>query len=1327
MNAANADTGDASDVFVFPTSFPQRRLWFLDQLMPGGWAYNLTSAYRITGQLDISALEKSFSEIIRRHEILRTTFKASDGEPVQMISEARPVHLPVIDLSTLSPAERESRVSAVINGEMKHVFDLAHGPLLRLSLLKLGGGEHVLVKNIHHIISDAWSENIFMTEWNSLYESFVINKAVTLSGLPIQYADFSEWQRQTLQGDELEKQFAYWKNKLDDLPTLSLPTDRSRPAIADYTGSEVKFTLSPGVVRGLRALGRQENVTLFITLLTAFKVFLHRYTGQTEIVVGTPITNRNRAELEDLIGFFLNTLVLRTGLAGNPGFTGALRSVRDTSLEAFSHQDLPFEILVEKLRPERNLSQHPLCQVMFVMLRGGETSWSTDGINITPVETGLTTAKFDLVLSLYENGDEISASFIYSTALFDRTTVERMVRHFQTLLEGIVENATRPIDELPLLCDAEKKQLLIDWNDTSAPCSMTPVHELVAAQCARSPAAIAIEFEGRSVTYGALYSRSQEIASHLQSLGAGPGTLVGICVERSPEMIAAMLGILLVGAAYVPLDPDFPQARLEVMIEDASPSIIITQGSVKDLLPKSESHIVNLDDDLAGTNPFQPKPVTPENLAYVLFTSGSTGRPKGVEIPHGALTNLLESMRERPGLSSSDVLVAITTLSFDIAGLEIFLPLICGAKMLMVSREMAVDALALNELLKKSGVTVMQATPATWRALLVAEWKGSPKLKILCGGEAMPLDLAEQLLTRCDSLWNVYGPTETTIWSTVEKVESTEKPITVGRPIANTQIYILGDDQQPQPVGVYGELYIGGLGVAHGYLGRPELTASKFVPNPFGKPGSRLYRTGDLARYRADGSIEFLGRIDHQVKVRGYRIELAEIESSLGRHPEIHQAVVVVREDRAGDKRLVAYVVRNGTVQDSDLRTFLKSKLPEYMMPSVFVFLDALPLTPNGKVDRKALPELDRSRSDEHIFVAPRTPLEQKMAEIWGRVLGLDRIGIWDDFFELGGHSLMAVSLFAEMEKKLGKKLPLAVLFEAPTIEQLAGLLEQKGWSAPWSPLIPIQPAGKNAPFFCIHGADGAVLFYNKLAAMLAPDQPVYGLQAQGLDGGQILHTTADTMAALYIKEIRTVQPKGPYYLGGYSFGGLLALEMAQQLQAQGEQIALVVLFDANNPTVPPRRYALRERMLMRFKAISGWSLGRKLAYIWDRGVRKIEVMVLVKKEKLRRLAYRFSSVRNEVIPVDYRIVHVRETNDEAMRNYKPRTYNGRLTLIRAENPNDGFEFDSELGWGGLAADGIEIFDVPGEHETMFQEPHVQTLARTMKTCIANARLRTEV
>lgn len=1336
MNTAKSDTfetatepahaGAGGEVTVFPASFAQRRFWFLDRLMPGACAFNLPSAYRIRGRLDVPALERTFSEIVRRHEILRTTFKEVNGEPSQIIADPQPVRLPVLDLRVLEPAERETRVEACIHDEFAHVFDLARGPLMTVSLLKTGDDEHVLVKNMHHIITDAWSEEVFVREWISLYESFSQNKPAALDPLPIQYADYSEWQKQALQGDAMERQVAYWKTRLDGISPLPLPTDHPRPATASLSGAAVKFTVPRPVADALRALSRQEGVTLFITLLTAFKVLLYRYTGHADIAVGTPITNRNRAELENLIGFFLNTLVLRTNVTGDSGFREILRRVREATLGAFEHQDLPFEVLVEKLQPERYLAMHPLCQVMFVMLPDAEKSRQTGAVTIDSMEVGRNASEQDMILSLFEKGDVIEGLLAYSTALFERETVARMTVHFRTLLESIVADPARPIDELEILSGPERRQILVDWNNTAAPYPVVPLHELVAAQCARTPDAAAVVFEERLLTYSELNGRANKLAEHLQDLGVGPETLVAICAERSIELVVGLLAILKAGGAYVPLDPDYPVERLAFMLSDAKAPVLLTQRRLLARLPPHSAHAICLD-EFPGTSANNPAPgVKPENPAYVIYTSGSTGKPKGAINTHRGISNRLLWMQDAYQLTADDRVLQKTPFTFDVSVWEFFWPLMTGARLVVARPGLQGDSGYLIKTIREYKITTLHFVPPMLGAFLTdGNAAGCVSLKrVICSGEALPFETQRQFfsaLPDCE-LHNLYGPTEASVDVTFWKCErdSAGPAVPIGRPVANTQIYILDKAMRPVPAGIAGELHIGGVQLARGYLGRPELTAEKFIPNPFGE--GRLYKTGDLARHRADGAIEFLGRLDFQVKVRGFRIELAEIESAIGSHPAVRQCVVLAREDQPGGRRLAAYIVRGGQVEDGDLRAFLKKKLPDYMVPSAFVFLDALPVTPNGKVDRKALPALDRLPAHSREYVAPRTPLEQWLAAIWVRVLGMEQIGVHDNFFELGGHSLMAVTLFTEIEKKLGRNLPLATLFQAPTIEQLAAIIQQESWSPPWSPLVAIQPRGKREPFFCVHGGDGGVMFYSKLAALLGDDQPVYGLQAQGLDGGQIRHASMEAMAALYIKEIRTVQPKGPYFLGGYSFGGVLSLEIARQLRAQGETIALVALFDTNNRMVPPRRYTLRERIALRTRAVAGMSFGRKLAYVFDRGIRKLAVILLMVKHRFHSLAYEIFSKHKEMVAPNYRLLRVQEGHEKALNEYRPSVYPGKLTLIRAENPNDGFEFDSELGWGGLATGGIEIHDVPGEHESIFHEPHVRILAATMKECIEKAR-----
>ncbi len=904
-------------------SFAQQRLWFLDQLESNSPLYNIPAAVRLTGHLNMAALEQSFNEIVRRHEALRTRFAVVDGSPVQVIAPTLNVPLPVIDLSELPEAERAAEAQSLTTAEVERSFDLARGPVFRTSLLRLNDEEHALLITMHHIISDGWSLGVFMRELTALYEAFSQGQPSPFAELPIQYADYAVWQRGWLQGEALEQQLTRWREHLLGAPAvLELPTDRPRPAVQSHRGAIHTLVLSKSLTERIKVLSRQEGATLFMTLLAAFQALLMRYSGQDDIVVGTPIAGRSRTEIEGLIGFFVNTLVLRTDLSGDPTFRELLGRVREVTLGAYEHQDVPFEKLVEELQPERSLSHTPLFQVMFALQNTPGQALELQGLRLNPMTSVSKVAKFDLSLFLVERAEGLRGAVEYCTDLFDEATITRMLGHFQTLLEGVIADPDRQLSELPLLTEAERRQLLVEWNDTVAEYPKDKcLHELFETQVERAPNAVAVMFEDERLTYGELNRRANQVAHHLRKRGVKAEVLVGIMMERSIEMVVGLLGILKAGGAYLPLDPAYPQERLSFMLEDAEVPVLLTQKRLSESLPEHNAEVVYLETDweaIAGesTENFDGG-ARAENSAYVIYTSGSTGKPKGVQILHRAVVNFLASMQRQPGLTNQDTLLAITTLSFDIAALELYLPLTVGARLVVVSREVASDGTQLAKRL--SGVTAMQATPATWRLLLEAGWSGSDQLKILCGGEALSRDLANELLERSATLWNLYGPTETTIWSAASEVKSKEGPVFIGQPIANTQIYVLDRYLQLAPVGVTGELYIGGDGLARGYLNRPELTAERFIVHPLrGETGVRLYRTGDVTRRLANGSIEFLGRVDHQVKVRGYRIELGEIEAALSQHPAVEQAVVLAREDKPGDKRLVAYLIQNSQYHSSE-------------------------------------------------------------------------------------------------------------------------------------------------------------------------------------------------------------------------------------------------------------------------------------------------------------------------------------------------------------------------------------------------------------------------
>ena len=1061
-----------------PLSFAQWRLWFLHQLEPDSQAYTIPHVMYFSGPLDVRALEAGLAGILARHEILHSTFPTENGGPVLRLSQPPPVALKPIDLSGLEGQAKEDEAERVLLEVARRPFDLATGPLIRFCLLRIGDNEHRLLIAWHHIITDGWSLDLLERELAAFYNAALKGRAPPLPDLPIQYTDYALWQQERLGEEAIAKELSYWEERLRGAPELlALPADRPRPLSQRYRGGRYNCAIPEVLVKRLEALGRQDDATLFMVLMAAFQILLHRLSGQSDICTGFPIAGRNMIETEDVIGLFANTLVLRSQLVGEAGFREVLRQVRKLVQDAYEHQELPFEKLVEVLQPERHLSHSPIFQVLLIYQNQPKTPPAFDGLTLRREVIDIGSSMFDLSLFVRRTDDGATLGFLYDIDLFEPATVARWAGHFESLLEGILANSDRRISALPLLSNAERAKLLYEWNATEAayPCEAC-LHELIQAQAAATPEKTAVIFEDGAISYGDLDRDSNRLARHLRGLGVGPGRLVGICLERSAAMVTGLLAILKAGGAYVPIDPAFPRDRQAFMLEDAEISVLVTETGLLEELPLDGITLVRLDADAVSIEAESPDALsdtgaTAESLAYVIYTSGSTGRPKGVRLTHRAVVNFLASMRERPGLTADDSLVAVTTLSFDIAGLELYLPLLEGACVIIASRAVAMDGEALAAQLATSGATIMQATPATWRLLIESGWPGDPNLKILCGGEALPRDLAEQLLDRCGELWNMYGPTETTIWSAVHRVATGPGPVPVGRPIANTDIYVLDAQLEPVPIGVAGEVFIGGAGVAQGYWKRPELTAERFVPHPFSEQSeARLYRTGDLGRFLASGELEVLGRLDHQVKLRGFRIELGEIEVGLAAHDQVQEAVVVLAGEGI-DQRLVAYLVPSGdnAPMAKDLRAFLKERLPDYMVPTAYITLPALPMTPNGKIDRKALPTPDGAQSEltGADYAAPQTPIEQALAAIWSEVLGIEQIGRNDNFFELGGHSFLAVRIFATIEERLGTRLPLATLFERATIGELAGALADSAPSESWSSLVAIQAGDSRPPLFC--------------------------------------------------------------------------------------------------------------------------------------------------------------------------------------------------------------------------------------------------------------------
>jgi amino acid adenylation domain-containing protein len=1043
-----------------PVSFQQQRLWFLDQFTPQSAGYNISGALKLSGPLNSDALERGLQAILSRHEVLRTNFLNIDGKPKLQVHSADGWKMHVIDLRNSPAAQRSDEVQRLAREEAERPFDLTRGLLLRATLLVFDRNEHFLLLTMHHIASDGWSLGVFVRELSQLYPVFCAGQLSPLPELPIQYVDYAAWHRKWLDGGVLAAQLPYWKTQLGGaLPILELPSDRPRPSVQSFAGATSAIEISKELTDKLKELSRNVDATLFMILLAAFKTLLYRYGVGEDIIVGSAAANRNGTELDNLIGFFVNNLVLRTDFSGDPTPRTVIGRIREVSLNAFEHQDVPFHHLVEAIHPQRDLNHSPLFQIMFNMQDFITTSFQIADIRAEALEIDIGTTRYDLNVEGLEHNGGLKFHFGFSTDLFDKSTIRRMQDHFRILLEGFVAQPDVPISELPMLTAGEQHMFLKEWNQTSAPYPTDKcVHQLFEEQVVRRPEAVAVVFEGHKLTYRELNDQANSLARYLNKLGVVPDSLVGVWMERSLDIVVSLIAVLKAGAAYVPLDPSFPRDRLEFMVQDSQLGVLLTQEKLASNVPlQGNARVVRIDSDWAeiareSSDNF-PSSAKPENLAYVIYTSGSTGKPKGVQIEHRSVVNFLKAIHNVPGLSESDKLLSVTTLSFDIAGLEIYGPLTIGGHVILASRAAALDGVSLASLLEESQATVMQATPATWRLLLESGWRGLPGLRIFCGGEALPRDLANKLLETGAEVWNLYGPTETTIWSTVAKVEPGDAHPNIGRPIANTFVYVLDARGNPVPISVPGEIYIGGDGLARGYLNRRELTAERFVPDPFRKqPGARMYRTGDIGRFQSDGTIQCLGRVDHQVKIRGFRIELGEIEMALAKAPGISQAVVVARPDGSGEQRLVAYVIAQpGSQADAAmLRTQLSMQLPEYMVPSVFVPLDAFPLTPNGKVDRKALPSPDGQQlAISTNYVSPASNKECVIAEVWQEVLKVEKVGLNDNFFDLGGHSLLLVQVQSRLRKRLNRDIMLIDLFQRPTVGSLAEFLENDSGNSP--------------------------------------------------------------------------------------------------------------------------------------------------------------------------------------------------------------------------------------------------------------------------------------
>ncbi|MBV9343250.1 MAG: amino acid adenylation domain-containing protein [Acidobacteria bacterium] len=1298
-------------------SLAQQRIWAHCQIPESAAFYHRHFVFRRARPTNLGALEQSFNEILRRHEILRTRFFTKDGQLLQVACPPEYRPLTVTFLPEVPEHMLLTAAAPVVEQQIREPFDFERGPLLRAHLLRMRDDDYQLHLTVHAMVADDISiKSVFSAELDILYSAFSAGREPNLPQLPVQFADVAAWQCHQLQDGSFREDLSYWREQLrGELPVLRLQSDHARNVAQGFRAGTQSFVVSDQAVQALKQLSTDEVTSFFGILLAGFAALLHRYTDQDDILLGTLVDGRKQPELRPLIGCFQNLVPLRIDLGGNPTFRELVRRVGRVSQEAFLHDSIPFEALARELEALRSGNSAPF-DVMFSLLTPPPAGleWSFD----EPYEVEGTMAPFSLWLQMEERKEGALGRFCYDADRFEEKTIRRMVTHLEILLEAAAVDPERHLSELPLLSVAEQRQMLECWNATQSPYPRERcIHELIQEQCASTPHAIAARQGNETLTYADLNARANQLARFLCQVGVRPEVPVAICLEPGFDLLVALLGTLKAGGACLPLDPKYPAERLLHMLEDARPGIIVTSGSLLGLIGINQTTTLDLRKTwpvIAQEDPRDLRTdVTPENLAYVIYTSGSTGSPRGVLLGHRGLVNHHIAAQKLYALGPNDRVLQFSSISFDIAIEEIFPTWMSGATVVLRTRETPLALLPFLEWIQKEGITVLDLPTAYWHEMVYQLVRAKASLPqelrlVIVGGEKA----SSKALSAWSGLaagrvrWiNTYGPSEASVIATAYELNPTDQAIDVlpiGRPIDNTRIYLLDRYMNPVPIGVAGELHIGGVGVGRGYLNRPELTAEKFIRDPFSEEVSaRLYRTGDLARYLPSGEIEFLGRRDEQVKIRGFRVETGEVEAALGQHANTCDCVVVARETADGQKQLIAYVVpaHEPAATSRELRRFLQTKLPEYMVPSTFVVLPALPMTPNGKVDKKALPP----PYDAPAPLAGRTPqdtVENRLLRIWEEVLAHKPIAIDDNFFELGGHSLLAVRLMYRIEETFGKRLPITALFEVPTVEGLAQVLRRDGLSTTWSSLVPIQTAGSRPPFFCVHGIGGTVLRFRDLARLLQPDQPFYGLQAQGLDGVHPPYTRVEEMAAHYVREIRGLQSEGPFYLGGYSFGGTVALEMARLLRLERQEVRVLVLLD----TIPGQLHstgALVEKY-MRLPA------DEKLLHL----ARKIKA---TKKSIRRRIA---------MLMLPRTLKKVKTACYIAARNYRACSYDGPVVLFQAKEKTLS-NLNVQSKWRELTPK-IEIYEVVGHHGNIVDEPQVQDLAAQLRRCLEAAQASSE-
>ena len=1312
-------------LLIAPATEPQIEIW--TSCLIGGadasCAYNDSAALLLSGPLNKDAMFKALQDLSDRHEALRTVF-AADGKTFLVYNNPKLI-IGYHDLSLQSDAQNKVFIENYTRQNAITPLNLVNGPLFKPTLLKLGNQEHYLTFIAHHIICDGWSIGVIMQELSKLYSAYATGSRSDLAPAPL-YSEYALEQTALAETEESLQTEKYWIDQFKGSShLLNLPTDNPRPALRTYKSKRADFTMDADLVAGVKQMARKAGASFVTTLLAAFEVFLQQITGHEEIILGLPAAGQSATGNYGLVGHCVNLLALRSYPKGEQSFVDYLKTRKTEVLDAYDHQMYTFGSLLRKLNIPRDASRLPLVPVVFNIDIGMDEGVKFFDLKHRYITTGREYENFEIFLNITDHKEALIFEWSYNTQIFELATIERMMKEYEHLLRQVVTNQTILIGKLPLMRAEELKSQLKAWNNTSVPYPREKsLHAIISETAALYPSAIALKFKNDTYSYRQLNEKANQLACVLIQEGVTAGDKIAISLDRSSELIISLLAIMKAGGVYIPLDPIFPINRINYMLEDSEAAILITSRAYAGKY-KSKARELLLDDVWGNLNRLpvtDPKiQVKGKDLLYILYTSGSTGQPKGVQIAHHNVINFLYSMQKVPGITAQDRLLAVTTISFDIAGLELFLPLITGAQIVLADAASVKDGLALLDIIKKEKITVMQATPYTWRIMLEAGWE-TERIKVICGGEVLPIDLATRILPRATSLWNVYGPTEATIWSTVKEITADDKVISIGKPIDNTHIYVLDKFQNQLAPGAAGEIHIGGEGVAKGYLNQPILNYEKFVDNPFsGTPGALMYRTGDLGTYTQTGDLMYISRMDAQVKIRGYRIETGEIEFHLAKDPDLKQVVVIARPDNNGVDKLVAYVAFKDNVVCDDFskcmnywRSELTGSLPEYMIPDNFIQVDEMPLTPNGKVDKKALAVIAPQPADSYDkWLEPRTNVEKMVADIWKEYLGVEKVSVYDNFFKLGGHSLIAVRVMARIEKETGKRLPLAILFENSTVEKLSLILGMDGRSITWDSLVPIKPKGTRMPIYIVHGAGLNVLLFNTLASHMDDDQPVYGLQAKGLNGVDEPLNRIDDIAAHYISAIRAQNPDGPYALAGFSFGGIIAFEMTRQLEALNLEVKMLAMFDT---------YAYRTPYY------DSWFVNKVKRGLYF--ARRLWYSVTLQEGLGTTVRHRAKAVSRMFTRAMWRLKHgeeqdqegffgysnkIDEMNDVAQRHYKIEPYPVAVELFRAELKSfylDDFEY---MGWKPYALKGVNIHNIPGEHNTIFKPPNDKEFARILQ------------